>query len=125
MPEDNKDKKRPTKKVYRKRKTEASGLSALNSEDNFLSKTQSFQIEEVIKQAFLRFYDNATLKHYKVKDLEHLDTLVSEYLNAFMILGYDINGEKTMIMHASTPHDRDALIEHLRTTLLGIINPQG
>jgi len=120
-----KNKKKPTKKVYRKKKTEALGLSALDAENNFLPEKQSLQIEEVIKQAFLRFYDNATLKHYKVKDLEHLDTLVSEYLNTFMILGYDINGEKAMIMHASNPHDRDALVEHLRTTLLGIINPQG
>ena len=38
-----------------------------------------------------------------------------------MILGYDLNGEKVSIMHAETPHDRDALVEHLRTTLLNII----
>jgi hypothetical protein len=24
-------------------------------------------------------------------------------------------------MHANNPHDKDALVEHLRTTLLGII----
>ena len=60
-----------------------------------------------------------------MKDLEQLDTVITEYLDTFMLLGYDINGEKVLIMHATNPHDRDALVEHLRTTLLGIINPQG
>jgi hypothetical protein len=124
MPGEDKNKKKP-KRAYRKKKTDAMGLSALNPEDQLLPAKQLAQVEDVIKQAFLRFYDNATLKQYKVKDLEHLDTVVSEFLGSFMILGYDINGEKVLIMHATNPHDRDALIEHMRTTLLGIINPQG
>jgi len=124
MPSDDKPKKRP-KKVNRKKKTDVMGLSALDSEQSILPEKTKLQVEEVIKQAFLRFYDNATLKQYKVKDLEQLDTVITEYLDTFMLLGYDINGEKVVIMHATNPHDRDALVEHLRTTLLGIINPQG
>lgn len=125
MAKDDKDKKKPSKRSYRKKKTESLGLSALNSvEENILPEKQLAQVEEVIKNAFLRFYDNATLKQYKVKDLEHLDTMVSEFLKTFMVLGYDLNGEKVFIMHATNPHDRDALVEHLRTTLLGIINAQ-
>lgn len=124
MPGDDKPKKKP-KKTYRKKKTDVMGLSALDSEQSFLPEKTKLQVEEVIKQAFLRFYDNATLKQYKVKDLEQLDTVITEYLDTFMLLGYDINGEKVIIMHATNPHDRDALVEHLRTTLLGIINPQG
>ena len=124
MPGEDKNKKKP-KRAYRKKKTDAMGLSALNTEDQILPAKQLAQVEEVIKQAFLRFYDNATLKQYKVKDLEQLDTVITEYLDTFMVLGYDINGEKVLIMHATSPHDRDALVEHMRTTLLGIINPQG
>lgn len=122
MAKGDKDKNKPTKRTYRKKKTESLGLSALGStEENILPEIQLTQVEEVIKNAFLRFYDNAQLKQYKVKDLEHLDSVVSEFLGTFMILGYDINGEKVFIMHATNPHDRDALVEHLRTTLLGII----
>lgn len=124
MSGDDKPKKKP-KKTYRKKKTEVMGLSALDSEQSILPEKTKLQVEEVIKQAFLRFYDNATLKQYKVKDLEQLDTVITEYLDTFMLLGYDINGEKVIITHATNPHDRDALVEHLRTTLLGIINPQG
>lgn len=128
MASEDKNKKKPTKRVYRKKKTETFGLSALTpleDTDKFLPEKQLAQVEEVIKNAFLRFHDAAVLKQYKVKDLEHLDGLVSEFLKAFMILGYDLNGEKTFIMHATNPHDKDALVEHLRTTLLGIINAQG
>jgi hypothetical protein len=125
MAKNDKGKNKPTKRVYRKKKTESLGLSALNSvEENILPEKQLAQVEEVIKNAFLRFADAAQIKQYKVQDLEHLDTMVSEFLKAFMVLGYDLNGEKVFIMHATNPNDRDALVEHLRTTLLGIINAQ-
>ncbi len=125
MAKEDKNKKKPTKRVSRKKKTETFGLSALeNVEQNILPEKQLAQVEEVIKSAFLRFADAAQMKQHKVKDLEHLDSLTSEFLKAFMILGYDLNGEKAFIMHATNPNDRDALVEHLRTTLLGIINAQ-
>ena len=125
MAKNDKGKSKPTKKTYRKKKTVSLGLSALNSvEENILPEKQLAQVEELIKNAFLRFADAAQMKQYKVKDLEHLDSMVSEFLKAFMVLGYDLNGEKVFIMHATNPNDRDALVEHLRTTLLGIINAQ-
>lgn len=80
------------------------------------------QIDEIIAQAFTRFYTATTNKSNKLKDLEHLDVIVAEYLQSFMILGYDINGEKVCITHASTPAARDALIEHLRGTFINIMN---
>lgn len=125
MAKGDKDKNKPTKRSYRKKKTESLGLSALDAvEKNILPEKQLAQVEEVIKNAFLRFADAAQMKQYKVQDLEHLDSVVSEFLKAFMVLGYDLNGEKVFIMHATNPNDRDALVEHLRTTLLGIINAQ-
>jgi len=125
MASSDKNKKKPTKKVHRKKKATSFELSALEPiEESILPEKQLAQVEEVIKNAFLRFHDAAILKQYKVKDLEHLDSVVSEFLKAFMVLGYDLNGEKAFIMHATNPNDRDALVEHLRTTLLGIINAQ-
>jgi hypothetical protein len=125
MAADDKNKKGGPKKTSgRKKKTDVMGLSAVDADQYVLPEKQKLQVEEVIKQAFLRFYDSASLKKYRVKDLEHLDSIVSEFLKTFIVMGYDMNGEKAFIMHAQSPHDRDALIEHLRTTLLGFINPQ-
>lgn len=127
MPSDDKNKKEPLKKTptNRKVKTVQTSLSASSSKKKRIPKKALVEVEDVIKQAFLRFYDTATVKKHKEKDLEHLDSLVSEYLDTFMILGYDPNGEKALIMHARSHHDKDALIEHLRTTLLGFIGSQG
>ena len=117
--EDN-NKKKPVKKRSSK-KSESSKLSATDINQELIPLEKNLHVEDVIKQAFLRFYDNASVKSSKVKDLEHLDLITEEYLKSYMILGYDLNGEKVSIMHAETPHDRDALVEHLRTTLLNII----
>lgn len=79
-------------------------------------------IKDVIEQAVTRFTVSENTRRHKLKDLYHLDTIVEEYLQAFMIIGYDINGEKVCITHARTPAERDAIIEHLRTTFIGVMN---
>ena len=125
MATDNNGKKKRVSKKQTNKKTsaEALSLSALQLPEQVDSSIKnSAQIDELIKQAFLRFYDDTTIRKAKVKDLEHLDNIAEEYLKAYIILGYDLNGEKVSIMHAANPHDKDALIEHLRTTLLGFIN---
>jgi len=117
--EENND-KAASKRVPRKKKTLTPKLSAIDDKTP-IQQNINKQVEEVIKQAFLRFYDDATIHKAKVKDLEHLDNIASEYLRAYVILGYDINGEKVSIMHANSPHDKDAVIEHLRSTLINIL----
>jgi hypothetical protein len=121
MSTEDKNKKKTVKRKPSK-KSISPKLSATDIEQG-VSIEKNLHVEDVIKQAFLRFYDNASVRSSKVKDLEHLDLITQEYLNSYMILGYDINGEKVSIMHAENPHDRDALIEHLRTTLLNFLNP--
>ena len=90
----------------------------LNKQDDLVNR----QIEDAIMQAFTRFQAADTVKQAKLKDLYQLDTVVTEYLQSFMILGYDINGEKVFITHAENMSARDALVEHLRTTFLSIMN---
>lgn len=111
--EDLPSKKRKTR--VSKKETRSLGLSGSDVK-------MPAQIENAIKEAFLRFSDLSDTKKYKLKDLEHLDNIVEEYLKAFVILGYDLNGEKVHIFHANCPYDRDALVEHLRTTLISIVN---
>jgi hypothetical protein len=123
--DDESSKKVPSRKTSsKKKKTNSVGLSSTEFKEGVEKKAlaKDLQIEDLIKQAFLRFSDNVSVKQSKVKDLEHLDNIAEEYLKTYMILGYDINGEKVSIMHANNPHDRDALVEHLRTTLLDILN---
>jgi hypothetical protein len=55
------------------------------------------------------------------RDMNILDSLVAEYLKSYIILGYDLNGNKVGIQHAKSSQESDALVEHLRTTFLNII----
>lgn len=105
----------PRKKVLTKKQIE----SAKSVE---VSTNIQKQINDVIEQAFARFYLSSRDKQNKMSDLQHLDAIVAEYLQSFMILGYDINGERICITHAATPAARDSLIEHLRSTFLNIMN---
>jgi hypothetical protein len=118
----------PPKKKTTIRKKKTSAIKVVKRADTPPSAETAInqQIEDAIMQAFTRFHNTAaTTKQSKLKDLYHLDTVVTEYLQSFMILGYDINGEKVCITHAENASARDALIEHLRSTFFGIMNGSG
>ena len=115
MPEKKKVSKRQSKKNS---STELSGTPLLD----LVKNNNSAQIEDIIKQAFLRFYNSAYTDKAKAKDLDHLNLIMEEYLKCYMVLGYDLNGEKICIMNAHSSAEKDALIEHLRSTLVGILN---
>jgi hypothetical protein len=83
-------------------------------------------IADIIRDAIMRFSDTELpTKKTKLEDLKQLDVITQEYLKAFVILGYDLNGEKVHIMHAHTHQDKDAIVEHLRTTLINILHNNG
>jgi len=92
-----------------------------------LSAASTAQVDEVIRQAFMRFYDKTSVRAAQNLEIKHLDNVISEYLENFILLGYDVIGQKVSVIHATSQYGKDALIEHLRTTLLGIIgvDPSG
>jgi len=117
MAEKKKPVKKPTKKNFTPELSGTVSSSLPNTKNNNV-----MQIEDLIKQAFLQFYNASHLSKAKAKDLDHLNLIMEEYLKCFMVLGYDLNGEKICIMNAHTSSEKDALIEHLRSTLVGILN---
>jgi len=127
MPSSDKQPEKKKKKIRAKKTSIVSvGLSGGNINASKIDDLNQIpippDIDDVIKQAFLRFYDVTTLKQNKLKDLEHLSNICEEFLKTYMILGYDLNGEKVHIMHAKNHHDKDALVEHIRSTLIGMLN---
>ena len=66
-------------------------------------------------------HDKERARDATPEDLKHLETHVSEYLKTFAILGYNLKGEKIVLVHAPTVQDHDALIEHLRQTFMRVI----
>jgi hypothetical protein len=55
------------------------------------------------------------------RDLGVLESIVTEYLKTFMLIGYSMEGEKVTIFHATSPQEHDSIIEHARGTLMTLL----
>lgn len=69
--------------------------------------------------------DDLTNMSLQKGDIKHLDSIISEFLKCYIIIGYDLTGKKTTISRITNQQDKDGLIEHLRTTFLNVIGNQG
>ena len=73
-------------------------------------KLDKKQIDDVIRSALQDYMvQHSNAKVENSKNMHNLATLVSEYLGAFMILGYDMNGAPVSCIHAKNQMDADAL----------------
>jgi hypothetical protein len=75
--------------------------------DNKLSETIKNEIEH--------------RKAKNVSDYKILESIASEYLKSFLILGFGMKGEKIFIGHATTSEQHDSLVEHLRQTFINVM----
>ena len=84
-----------------------------NMDNNKLPRTlkqDKKQVEDLIKSAMQDFLIRKSgLNLEKTKNLQNLVSLVSEYLSAFVIIGYDVSGESVNLVHATNQMDADAL----------------
>lgn len=81
------------------------------------------QIEEFLQSAMQDFLVRKSgLNSEKTKNLNNLVTLISEYLSAFIIIGYDISGESVNLVHATNQMDADALSAAINKFILNSIN---
>ncbi len=53
-----------------------------------------------------------------LRDLSILKGINEEYLDSFLLLGYTIDGERTVIQSYKNPKDKDALMEFLKIIFL-------
>lgn len=84
-----------------------------NMDNNKLPRTlkqDKKQVEDLIKSAMQDFLIRKSgLNLEKTKNLQNLVSLISEYLSAFVIIGYDVSGESVNLVHATNQMDADAL----------------
>ena len=53
-----------------------------------------------------------------IRDLSVLNSVITEYMDTYILFGYNLKGERIIIQHANTPKDRDANMEFLKTIFL-------
>lgn len=88
-----------------------------------ISKNERAVVEELLRNAF----NDYSIK-FEAKKMERAETakrvtgFISEFLSAFMIIGYDMQGNPMNIIHASNQMDADALSSALNKFILNLNN---
>jgi hypothetical protein len=62
--------------------------------------------------------ENRTEQVIVERDFMVLKSLITEYLDSYILFGYNPAGERVIVQHANTPKDRDAVMEFLKTIFI-------
>jgi len=62
--------------------------------------------------------ENEANNNVTKRDFALLKGIISEYMDCFLIFGYNTRGERIMIQSFNKPRDRDAIMEFLKTIFL-------
>lgn len=92
---------------------------------DFSSMVQSILSDPEIRQN-LEIVEESSVEATKRIDTKEsvrvLKNILSEYFDSFMIMGYDVNGERTVVRSSKNDRDDDSAIELLRFVLLRMLN---
>jgi hypothetical protein len=109
----------------RKKKTNNPSLSSQNvsmTEDDINKMNE--KVFDAINNLELQKSLDRWLKHavhqnnVTRRDMGLLKTQVGEYLDAFLLFGYNLEGERIIIQNFKNAKDRDAVMELLKTIFL-------
>jgi len=118
----------------RKKKPNNTGTPSLSSVDSILHKIETNPkdlSDEIAKKVFtvvsnleLQKSIDKFMKESKranqisMRDLSILKGIMSEYLDAFLVFGYNIEGDRIILQNFKNARDRDAIMEFLKTIFL-------
>lgn len=63
-------------------------------------------LNSVLKDHILQ---QSIAKNNRIKSIQSLVSIISEYLGSFFIIGYDVSGQPVNLIHATNQKDADAL----------------
>lgn len=79
-------------------------------------------VKEAITHALKHYLPEAIKAHKMVEaDMKILEAVIGEYLKNFIIIGYDLSGERIQMLHANNTQEYDSLIECARGSLLTLM----
>lgn len=95
----------PTKSIEDVAKLLISGLMGRQQADEMArEEVDPNDLKQMIKQKVLNEHQ-----------VELLKSMVSEYLSNFIIMGYDMRGERVLITNATNSQDRDSMLQMAQT----------
>jgi hypothetical protein len=117
------------KKTKSTKSTKTPLLSATPLETTTVSTNSNIDIDEemIISALDQKELQQGIDKYFKDKkfdqeinqrDLHHLQDIISEYLNGYMLFGYNQNDERVIIQDFSSPKERDAIMEFFKMVFI-------
>jgi hypothetical protein len=114
------------KKKTRKNTSNTNSLSSTSLQKK-PKKAKDDDLEEIRDKVFLSI-NNAELQKsldmwmrrnleeskIQSRDLYILKSLITEYLDSYILFGYDTNNQRIIVQNCENPKDRDALMEFLK-----------
>jgi glycerol-3-phosphate cytidylyltransferase-like family protein len=81
-----------------------------------MSPCQKAEMEKDIQLSRMEYENNVrnVFQAEKAKEVESLIVVLKEYLESFIVLGYDLNGMPIELINLTSPMGQDALVERLR-----------
>jgi hypothetical protein len=119
--------------VRKKKTTNNPSLSSQNiiKEEKSSSVLDDKKIEELQKKVFDAinnielqksldkwFKENESNNAISKRDFNLLKNSISEYMDCYLLFGYNTNGDRVIIQKFNKPRDRDAIMEFLKTIFL-------
>jgi hypothetical protein len=110
------------KKRTRAKKTITESLSGTN--DELVMKQVAEKIfgeinnKELEKSLDRWLKENGNRNSIALRDLDLLKSIITEYLDTFIVFGYNVDGERIILQHYTTARDRDAIMEFLKTIFI-------
>jgi hypothetical protein len=112
----------------RKKKTEIPSLSAIKNKIDTSPEESEKEIMKKVHDAIsnleLQKGIDKWMKENKkenvlcLRDLGILKGIITEYLDTFLVFGYNTNGERIILQNFKNARDRDAIMEFLKTIFL-------
>ena len=95
----------------------------MNNKHSKIPNYDKKQIEDMLKNSLQDFLiRKSSINTEKAKNVSSLVSQITEYLSAFIIIGYDVSGEPINIVHATNQMDADALSAAINKFIVHSIN---
>lgn len=108
----------------RKKKKQISSLFEASS-GNLISveEAKEYALEAINNTELQKALDKWIIDHqqeHKIlsRDLNLLRSIISEYLDTYIVFGYNLEGDRIVIQNCNTSRDKDALMEFLKNIFI-------
>ena len=113
---------KPEKKKTRTKSVRPKSLSSSNVHtEPVMSEEDRNIVRATISEALKTYQEKIEKKQFSERDLQHLHNIVGEYLKTYTIIGFNHNNEKVFVFSVNNQLEKDALLEHFRSTFINVM----